>query len=148
MYEIKKQIEIANLSCGVFELNTTTYVNTANNLFFGIDDEKKEKLLNYVKILVMSSKVKNKMNVKYPVCCIKKYKNFSASEITSMFELSVAILSTYELCLNKSKELVVDLRLKLIEELVNAIEINNRELIKECHRTVTNIIENDIEIYK
>ena len=60
-----------------------------------------------------------------------------------MCEMIIALLLTLELSIVKSKELKTDLRLKLIEELINSIETNNKELARVCHRAVTKIIEKD-----
>ena len=58
-----------------------------------------------------------------------------------MCELLLAIFITLELSIVKSKELKTDLRLKLIEELADALEVNNKELARVCHRALTDIIK-------
>ena len=60
MYETKKQIELANIAIKTFYWNQEKYDALANSLLFEVEEEKKTKLTNYIKILCMSSSVKNK----------------------------------------------------------------------------------------
>ena len=120
------------------------YQTIANSLFINLEEEKKEKLANYIKILCMSSTLKTietQIPIEYEIT--NNYKNFTIFEISNMCEMIIALLLTLELSVEKSKELKTDLRLKLIEELINSIETNNKELARVCHRAVTKIIEKD-----
>lgn len=142
MYETNKQIELANLAKKTFDWQKDRYEEIANNLLFGIEEEKKTKLTNYIKILFMSSSIKNSSNCGFNDKDFnKEYKHFSKFEVNRMCETLLAIFITLELSIVKSKELKTDLRLKLIEELTNALEVNNKELARVCHRALTDIIK-------
>ena len=144
MYEIKKQIEMSNIAIKTLMWYKKDYQTITNSLFINLEEEKKEKLANYIKILCMSSTLKTietQIPIEYEIT--NNYKNFTIFEISNMCEMIIALLLTLELSIVKSKELKTDLRLKLIEELINSIETNNKELARVCHRAVTKIIEKD-----
>lgn len=139
MYEIKKQIEMSNIAIKTFYFNQNKYDEIADNLL--LKSKQKEKLSNYIKILCMSSVVKNKeLDEEVYVKIDKEFDNFTKQQSVEMCEMHVALLLTLELSVEKSKELKTDLRLKLLQELLNEIEINNRDLSKISNRIVTNII--------
>lgn len=133
MYNIKKQNELASIAITIFKINKNNYEEIANKLLNGIEEEKKERLSNYIKIIILSS------NEKEPV----EFENFKSDSIENIQEINIlmAFLAVLELSIMKSKALKHDLRLKLLEELVSAIELNNRDLIKFAHRDLTKIIE-------
>ena len=143
MYETKKQIELANIAIKTFYWNQEKYDALANSLLFEVEEEKKTKLINYIKILCMSSSVKNKeATTEFEIKNIPdSYKHFNNAQTNYMCELLLSIFITLELSIVKSKELKTDLRLKLIEELTNALEVNNKELARVCHRALTDIIK-------
>ena len=133
---------MANLVKKTFDWHKDSYFEIANNLLFGIEEEKKTKLTNYIKILFMSTSIKTIDNCSFSEKEFPEvYKHFVKFEISKMCEVLIAIFVTLELSVTKSKELKTDLRLKLIEELTNALEVNNKELARVCHRELTRIIK-------
>lgn len=143
MYSTEKQIEIANIAFTTLVWYQKDYQEVANNLLSKLSEEKKTKLSNYIKILCLSSSVKT-YNKKYKSIDFNidtQRDELTYEQTMDMCSLYVALLLTLEMSVTKSKELKTDLRLKLIEELLNEVETNNKDLAKICHREVTKIIK-------
>lgn len=129
MYDIKKQNELANIAYKIFKFYEKDYKKIASKILKKVEKEKKEKLENYLKIIMLSSSVKQEFDYELD------------KELDVNTNVLLGVLSAYELLISKSKEIKTDLRLKLFAELIDEIELNDRDKIRESHRELTKIIK-------
>ena len=142
MYENNKQQQLASICNQVFKKlsEKDQYKFSAIKLLKDADEEKKDKLLNYVKILSHSTTVKNEANIDLELDIIeKKYHDLDNNKLYSIedYSLVLGVCITLELMTYKSKELKNDIRLKLVQELYNELELHEKQFVFEVQRLLT-----------
>lgn len=142
MYENNKQQQLASICNQVFKKlsEKDQYKFSAIKLLKDVDEEKKDKLLNYVKILSHSTTVKNQVNIDLELDIIeKKYHDLDNNKLYSIedYSLVLGVCITLELMTYKSKELKNDIRLKLVQELYNELELHEKQFVLEVQRLLT-----------
>ena len=142
MYENNKQQQLASICNQVFKKlsEKDQYKFSAIKLLKDVDEEKKDKLLNYVKILSHSTTVKNQVNIDLELDIIeKKYHDLDNNKLYSIedYSLVLGVCITLELITYKSKELKNDIRLKLVQELYNELELHEKQFVLEVQRLLT-----------
>ena len=142
MYENNKQQQLASICNQVFKKlsEKDQYKFSAIKLLKDVDEEKKDKLLNYVKILSHSTTVKNEANIDLELDIIeKKYHDLDNNKLYSIedYSLVLGVCITLELMTYKSKELKNDIRLKLVQELYNELELHEKQFVFEVQRLLT-----------
>lgn len=146
MYEIEKQKQLASLIKNFCEQikKHCCYEEIANNLLIELDNEKKDKLKNYIKIIINSTEVKSETNIEdidFKFTTEEPENNFTVEQLNDMKTILFIIFGSYELMLHKSKELKNDIRVKLVDELATYLETANRKISFKVHRVLTKLLD-------
>lgn len=143
MYEIEKQKELASICKAICSnlCKQNIYKESTEKLLKNADVEQKLKLENYVKILVLSTTDKDDMDLPYTdMSELINKELYTKLEYSLNDAMLVFLISgSLELMIYKSKELKNDIRLKLVQELYDIIEIKNRKLVFAIQKIITKI---------